>query len=365
MPSDEMPASKSERALPLNREVLRKMRSGGIRANELQTTGRRRRRAGSRAVFLGMAVIFAVLLFYIRDMNARLKEVQEVLEQIRLVQNGGMGTGDGSAGETGVASPAGEVRRLDEKGTAADTGRGTAGVSRPVQRTLAEALQRLEELGETDETIRSICEKSGEFHEKLLLALANNPEMADFVAGYPDSIYDDSFAAGHLTDDEKEKECPLLLQWDRRWGYQPYGDMNIGISGCGPTCLSMALFALTRDESQTPQKIALYAMDNGYYVEGTGTAWALITDYPTVCGVNAREVQMEESALRAALDWDQILICAMGPGDFTTAGHFIVIYGYDEDGFFVNDPNCVARSAQKWPFETLKGQIKNIWALWE
>lgn len=360
------------------------MRGGEIRANELQTTGRRRRRTGNRAVFLAMAVIFAVLLFYIRDMNARLKEVQEVLEQVWLVQDGGMGTEGGGTGQTGGDFPTGgmsrtgqadgSAERTDGNGTvygrtgeetAKNAGGGTAGVSRPVQRTLAQALQRLEELGETDETIKSICEKSGEFHEKLLLALANNPEMADFVAGYPDSIYDDSFAAGHLTDDEKEKECPLLLQWDRRWGYQPYGDMNIGISGCGPTCLSMALFALTRDEELTPQKIALYAMENGYYVEGTGTAWALITDYPAVCGVNVREVQMEESALKAALDWDQILICAMGPGDFTTAGHFIVIYGYDEEGFFVNDPNCIARSGQKWPFETLKGQIKNIWALWE
>lgn len=362
------------------------MRSGGeIRANELQTTGRRRRRTGNRAVFIGMAVMFAVLLFYIRDMNARLKEVQEILEQIRPAQNGGMGTEGGSAGQSGGDFPVDGARQTDqtgkgaeradgnetvyerigEEGTAKDAGRGAAGSSRPVQRTLAEALQRLEELGETDETIKSICEKSGEFHEKLLLALANNPEMADFVAGYPDSIYDDPFAEGHFTDDEKKKECPLLLQWDTRWGYQPYGDMNIGLSGCGPTCLSMVLFALTRDEALTPQKIALYAMDNGFYVEGTGTAWALMTAYPPQCGVNVREMHMEESALKTALDWDQILICAMGPGDFTTAGHFIVIYDYDEEGFYVNDPNSIVRSGQKWPYETLKGQIKNIWAFWE
>lgn len=336
------------------------MRGGReIRANELQTTGRRRRRSGNRAVFLVMAVGFAVLLFYIRDMNARLKEVQEVLEQIRSVQNGGMGTESGDAGAAEGGLSAAKVQQGE-----AGAGEGTAGVGRPVQRTPEEAMQRLKELGRTDPVIREICEQSGKYHEKLLLALANNPEMADFIAGYPDSIYDDPFAAASLTDEEKEKECPLLLQWDKRWGYQPYGDMNIGLSGCGPTCLSMVLFSLTRDEELTPQKIALYAMDNGYYVEGTGTAWALMTAYPGLCGVNVREMQMDEAALKKALDWNQRLICAMGPGDFTTSGHFIVIYGYDEEGFFVNDPNCIARSGQKWPFETLKGQIKNIWSFW-
>lgn len=53
----------------------------------------------------------------------------------------------------------------------------------------------------------------------------------------------------------------------------------------------------------------------------------------------------------------------MRPGDFTTAGHFIVLYGYDETGFLVNDPNCAARSGRTWTYEELSGQIKQIWSL--
>jgi hypothetical protein len=52
----------------------------------------------------------------------------------------------------------------------------------------------------------------------------------------------------------------------------------------------------------------------------------------------------------------------MAPGDFTAAGHFIVLYGYDEEGFLVNDPNCAARSRQHWSWNVLEGQIKNMWA---
>lgn len=363
------------------------MRGGSqLRANELQTTGRRRRRTGSRTVFLVIAVIFAVLLFYIRDIKVRMKEVQETLERLEQMQIGGYGVegsggladtshaggeggGEGRSGAKGVGSgegfsdtvPGKQTERIKGDGAHLGVSEAAAYVSRPVERTLIEALYRLEELAGENETIAKICADSGLYEEKMLLALANNPEMADFVAG---SIESGTAAAGSLTDDETNQDCPLLLQWDRRWGYEPYGDRNIGLSGCGPTCLSMALFALTRDAGETPQKIAAYAMDNGYYVEGTGTAWALMVDYPLRRGVHAEQMQMDEYGLKAALDFGRVLICAMGPGDFTLSGHFIVIYGYDEEGFFVNDPNCIARSREKWTFDMLKGQIKNIWGYW-
>ncbi len=43
--------------------------------------------------------------------------------------------------------------------------------------------------------------------------------------------------------------------------------------------------------------------------------------------------------LPAALAAGVPLICAMGPGDFTGNGHFIVVTGYDGEGFSIRDPN--------------------------
>ena len=63
----------------------------------------------------------------------------------------------------------------------------------------------------------------------------------------------------------------------------------------------------------------------------------------------------------SVLDGGGVIICSVSRGDFTTTGHYIVIYGYESDGFLVNDPNCVARSG-KWAFSRLRSQIKNIWA---
>ena len=38
-----------------------------------------------------------------------------------------------------------------------------------------------------------------------------------------------------------------------------------------------------------------------------------------------------------------------------------MIYGYDSEGFCVNDSNCVARSREKWTYDRIKKQIKHIW----
>ena len=123
----------------------------------------------------------------------------------------------------------------------------------------------------------------------------------------------------------------------------------------------MALYYLLGDESITPEKIAEYSMDNGYYVTGTGTAWALLVDAAAEYGVDVEQPKTSEQTMKDALDQGDIIICSMKAGDFTDGGHFVVIYGYDSRGFFINDSNCVARSREKWPYEKLDRQIKQIW----
>ena len=39
--------------------------------------------------------------------------------------------------------------------------------------------------------------------------------------------------------------------------------------------------------------------------------------------------------MKQALDDGKVIVCSMGPGDFTTEGHFILIRGYDGNGFYV------------------------------
>lgn len=324
--------------------------AGNMRRIERQTEYRKRKRLQGKMFFLILILILVIYALRIRELSACLAEVQTTLKRMEALQQ------KAGADDADTDTKAAEDQEITDYISTMES----ITVGKPVKRTREEALQRLKELGQTDLTIARISQNHSLYPENMLIALANNPEMAAFVSGYPDS---GKAAVGRLTDSEKKQDFPLLLQWDPRWGYVPYGkDSNIGLSGCGPTCLSMVLYYLTGDETLTPDKIAEYAMNNGYYVEGTGTAWDLMKDFPGLYGARVIEPETSEYAWREALGKGRILICAMGAGDFTVAGHFIVIYGYDENGFMVNDPNCVARSKRRWSFDEIRRQVRMVWA---
>lgn len=218
--------------------------------------------------------------------------------------------------------------------------------------------QALRALAEEDETIADIFTNRTDYPEELLALLANNTEMAEFVRDY---LTAEEKVQGGFTKEEMEQEFPLFMQWDSRWGYVAYGGSNIGIAGCGPTCLSMVIFALTGNEEATPDALAEFSMDNGHYVEGVGTSWTLMTDAAEEYGLSAYEIGLDEDAIKQSLDLGRPVICAVRKGDFTSSGHFIMLYDYDEEGFMVHDPNSKERSEKRWSFERIKYQIRNLW----
>ena len=226
----------------------------------------------------------------------------------------------------------------------------------------ADTESRLALLAGEDSEIAEIYAARDSYPAEVLTALVNNLELKEFVRGY---LTADGTAQGGLSEEEMAQAYPLFLQWDSRWGYVPYGKTNIGISGCGPTCMSMVIFALTRNASATPDALASYSMDNGYYSQGAGTTWLFMTDAAKKYGLCANELGLDESVMKQYLDMGHPIICAMRPGDFTTVGHFIMIYGYDENGFLINDPNSRERSGKHWDFDTLHYQIKNLWGYYK
>lgn len=199
------------------------------------------------------------------------------------------------------------------------------------------------------------------YPQELQELFALNQEAQDYVEGYPDreSWMD---APIDLSEDFVQGQVPLLMQWDRRWGYNIYGDSMIGLAGCGPVCLTMAYLYLTEDTSMTPRDMADFAYENGYYTSA-GTSWSLWTQGAEKLGISGKELSLDERAIHRALDEGGVVICSMRPGDFTTTGHFILIRGYDKEGFYVNDPNRRSNSQRQWDFQTLQYQIKNLWAL--
>jgi len=239
--------------------------------------------------------------------------------------------------------------------------------NKPEQLSDAEVYRRLKKLAKDYPELEEIYEDSESYPVKLLASLCNNPELAEYVKGYLAYQNGDTSVAGEakLSAEEKKQKYPLFLQWDKRWGYEEYGDFNIALSGCGPTTLAMAAVALTDDDTITPDKVADYSMSNGFYVEGTGTAWSLMTDGCENFGIKAEEIALDEYMMKSQLDAGKMIICSMRAGDFTSVGHFIMIYGYNDKGFFVNDANCIYRSSRTWAYDELKNQIRILWALEE
>lgn len=234
-------------------------------------------------------------------------------------------------------------------------------VEQPKKRTREEAIAKIKELSRWYPALYFVAENADQYPIELLLSGAGNPEMADFLYGY---LTADGTITGGFTEEEQPEDHPLFLQFDPRWGYLSYGTRGtVGSSGCGPTCLAMAVFYLTGDRSCTPGEIAKYSLDNEYYVEAVGTSWSLLHDYPAEFGLTSYQVQLREANLKAELDKGRYLICSVREGDFTSAGHFIMIYGYDETGFKINDPKCVYRSRLTWTYQQIRNDIKATWSI--
>ena len=158
---------------------------------------------------------------------------------------------------------------------------------------------------------------------------------------------------------------PLLMQWDQRWGYIKYGSDMAALTGCGPVCLAMAGYYVTGDETFSPDNMVRFAWENGYYAKGSGSSWTLISEGGVKLGLDVTEIPLVKKRIVDNLEVKNPIILALGPGDFTTAGHYVVLVGVEDGKFRVNDPNSVINSQRLWSYEELEGQIRNIWVIRE
>lgn len=198
------------------------------------------------------------------------------------------------------------------------------------------------------------------YPESLIKLYEKNPEARQFVLDYKD--HSDDNAPIDISSDVKSGEIPLFLQWDERWGYRKYGDDFLAITGCGPTSLSMVYVGLTGDTDMNPYEMAKKAQNDGYYVSGSGSSWNMMTGLAKELGLSVKELGMDENTVKSKLKEGHPIICIMGPGDFTTTGHFIVLTGVTKNGEIeVNDPNSNENSSKTWKFIKISSQIRDMW----
>lgn len=207
---------------------------------------------------------------------------------------------------------------------------------------------------------KSVILRAGGCPESLIELAERQPEVFDFAKDY--KKYADKDMEIDISDEVKEGKIPLFIQWDKRWGYREYGGNYMALNGCGPTCLSMVYCGLTGDTEWNPYKVALWSNEHGYYVPGSGTAWSLMSEGAGQLGLQVMETSPDADTITEELAKGKVIIACMGPGDFTTQGHFIVLTKVTGSGkIVVNDPNSKKRSKQTWDVDRLVSQMKDMW----
>lgn len=203
---------------------------------------------------------------------------------------------------------------------------------------------------------------STQYPKQLQELALKNEEALEFVYDYPTEYVKEHKI--DLTEEASMDSVPLFVQWDKRWGYEKYSGNFFAASGCGPTTLSMVVVYLTHNRDASPLAVAKYSKEAGYSVDGSGSSWTLISEGCRHYGVKAKTVALDESRMKAELDAGHPIVVNVGPGDFTDTGHFMVITGYDDEGFSINDPNSIEKSGKRWLFKNISSQIRAVWSMY-
>lgn len=212
-----------------------------------------------------------------------------------------------------------------------------------------------------------------EYQTQLLELAAQEPGARAFVVralkGYPATSVQGLSAADRPQLDVRSADgvaaVPRLWQWDVRWGCLDYSSGPLGVTGCCPTSLSMVYVALTGNLDGSPADLARLAQERGYVSEADGTYAEFLPAIAPELGLRCEELAPTADNIRAGLAEGAVLVCDVGPGEFTDGGHFFVITAQNADGTVsINDPYSQARSAMAWDPERLAGQAIGLYAFW-
>lgn len=140
-------------------------------------------------------------------------------------------------------------------------------------------------------------------------------------------------------------------QGDSRWGkkmYSCYGNkkQTMANSGCGPTAMA-DIVATLKDKDIDPYDLAQLAVANGHRSRSGGTAWSFFPFIQEKFGFSKMVETSSLAALKACLDAGGYAVCSMGPGYWTSGGHFICVWKYDGTYIYANDPASKTRKKQK------------------
>lgn len=181
----------------------------------------------------------------------------------------------------------------------------------------------------------------------------NDPDTIEFIYNKNHKFTDFNFYKGESV--KLKRKTPYYLQWDNRWAYDNLYPTNIGISGCGPTSLSMIISRLTNNliyPNEMAQKASKFMNDGGM-------DWAFIDHIAKEYNLKVTDINLDKDKMIKTLE-DGPLLISVGRGYFTLYGHILVIDSYKDGKFIINDPNSVKNSIIGWEYDDISDQILKI-----
>lgn len=166
------------------------------------------------------------------------------------------------------------------------------------------------------------------------------------------------------------------LQTDSRWknhNYSAKGERKtIGSSGCGVTAAAMVIATL-KDKGVTPVTTAEWSMSHGYKALNQGTFYTYFVPQMSQYGINCRRLNTvnlygkssstaHTEALQALKSGNWVIAC-MGKGNWTSSGHYILLYGYENGYVFINDPASTKAARIKNTWALFSKQVKYMWTV--
>ena len=167
------------------------------------------------------------------------------------------------------------------------------------------------------------------------------------------------------------------LQTDPRWANLPYAvkgeSATIGRSGCGPTSMAMVL-ATWVSPTITPASECAWALAHGYKAKGRGTFYGYFVPAAARYGLTCRQMNsasiygngdsIHHATVKAALDrGDSLAIACMGPGVWTSGGHFVLVYRIDGNTVYINDPASTRPARTMGDYRVFRRQVKYYWII--
>ena len=223
---------------------------------------------------------------------------------------------------------------------------------------------KLAVLAETDERAKFAIDNA-DLYPKYWFDMLYFDKGFELAYNYP--FMKDNYKNMAFTDEElNSAEIPAVYMEDPRWVYE---DPSIESQGCVAVALTMANLYLNHNSDADPIKIINYADEIGQFSLG-GIEQEGISDIIEHFGMTSEEhifdvengERISESELKSAVDTEEAVLMVGLRGE-TFGSHVLIVKGYDDNGFYINDPADPENTAVQWDFEVFENELVRYWVI--